>query len=347
MGQLGCGRHQVLLAERGGDPIIELPYESLRWGRRLDDMSDASITVPTVGLSDEECCWAISIMQAWEHELVIHRDGTLVWAGPLAEPSFTMDSATVPARDLFAWMERRVLPVDRAFDLVDLGTIFQTYVDDVLAVENSMGLIVAASTVGVIGSRSVLATELRRAADELRELARSGIDWTMVGRTMQVGGEEVPVSTLPPITADLLTDVKATVRGLSAATHVFVVGSAGADAGEPIVGEAGGTDATFGLLQSVFSESSIEDSNSARYAAINHLDLLELPPLYIEGDLDPSVAIGIDELIPGALVDVVMDVGCRRVDETFRLLTVDVSDGVGGETVHVSFAPAGTRSLGS
>lgn len=352
-GTLGCGSHRAFIQTRGGSSVlVELPWETLSYSRKLDEISDASVSIGQAGFSDEECCWALSTLQAWEHELSIWRDDEEVWVGVVGDPTYTNNGTTIPARDLFAWFERRFLPADRTFRATDLGTIFSTLAGDVLAVENSMTITVNVSGVGVIGDRDVFSADRPRAADTLRELTRSAIDWTMLLRELKGGGEEVPTGDLGTFINDNLIDASLVIRGSLAATSVAVIGSSSGTAHNPIVGTAGvGVDADLGLVQSAFSESEILDANSASYAAEAHYEQLRIPPLYLDATLDPDTGVDFGNLVPGARVDVVADVGCKAVNQSFRLLAVSVSGNVSdqGETeiVKVTLVPEGPGALGS
>lgn len=351
-GPLGCGEHRVLLQERGGGDILtELPWDTLRYGRKLDEISEANVSVGLAGVRDDDCCWALGNLQAWEHELAIWRDNTEVWVGVVGEPEYTREQVVIPARDLFTWFEVRVLPVDRTFTATDLGDIFQIYADDALAADNSMGIVVATTPVGVIGDRQVAAVSYRRAADELRELARSGIDWTMIGRTMLVGGEQVPTTASLSLVEDDILDPKARIRGFLTTTEAIVVGGQGHVSETPVVGIAGGVDPVYGLVQRVTSEPAILDDNSAFYAADAQLAFAASPPTFVEGRLDPNAGFGFEDLIPGTRADLRLDIGCRRILDAFRLQSVDVAarqtERAQEEEIAVVFVPLGTESLGS
>lgn len=350
--RLGCGVHRVYIRERGGGDILgEIDYTSLSYSRRLDDMSDGTVTIGADGLSNEACCRALAGVQSWKHELEIYRDDDPVpaWVGPIVEIAWGRSQVSLQARDLFAWFERRVLPFGREFVLTDLGTIFQQYVNDALSGDTSPNINVEVSPVGILGDRFNDPTEFRRAADELRELARSGVDFTMIGRTMQVGGEEVPTSSVGILIDEYFTDVTLTEKGLETATEVIVVGAQDPDIGVPIFGSAGGVELDLGLIQAVHSESSILDENSAAFAAQGRLLMLNPPPSYVEGTLSQDAPIGFSDLIPGAHADLRLRLACKDVDDDFRLQGVGVNASAesGQETVQLTFIPLGAVQVGS
>lgn len=348
---LGCGEYTVYLQERGGRRLAQLPWERIDFGRRLDEVSDASVDIPVEGIADDdECCFWLSQVNPWEHEVSIYRDGAEEWVGPVIEPVFSRDTVTLAARDLFVWFEKRLLPLGRQFVAVDIGEIFQQYVEDVLALDDP-GITVNAQRVGIVGDRTNDPTEFRRAADELRELARSGIDWTMVRRTMEVGGEEVPTESVADLIDDAFNALELRIGGGETATEVVVVGGQDPDFETTVFGRVGGIDPLLGLLQAAVNESSILDQHSAEAAAQTRLDLRESPPFFIDGELSQLAGVQFPDLVPGAAVDVDMDIGCRAVLGTLRLravnVTVEASEEGCQESVNVELMSQGTIDLGS
>lgn len=344
-GQLGQEVPHVFIGPRGGGAfIVELPWSSVAFSRRLDDMSDGSVSVAAEGLASDDCCAALNDLKAWQHELVIWRDDLSQWLGPVTDPVYESEGVSIPARDLFEWFERRLLPYDRTFDNLELSTIFNQYVTDALAHDTSPNITVAATPTGITGDRKILASERRRAADELRELSRTGLDFTFVGRTLHVGGVEIPASALAILTSETVNAPKLTERGSITASEVTVLGATVGTA--QIIGTAGGVGADTGLVQLVFTEESIRDNASAQSAAQTRLDLLGTPPKYLECSLVPESPISLADLIPGARVDVAMNVGCKEVIGAFRLLGVDCSwtadDSGISQDIKVTLEPTGT-----
>lgn len=344
----------MFLAERGGQPLLtELRWTSLRYGRRLDQTSDAGVTLGLDALRDEDCCYALSVMRAWEHELVVYRSPgvgepyELAWVGPVGDPTFGEQSVDIPARDLSYWFERRVMPTTRTFTDVDLGTIFEQIVTDALSRDTSPNITVSTSNIGVTGTRSIVATEYPRAADLLSELARTGIDWTMLAREMLAGGEEVPTPSIGTLTDDVLAQRRLVELGTQAASEAIVIGSSGTEANTPIVGVAGGIGADIGLVQTVRTESEIKDAGSAVVAAQGDIELYDPPPFNVDGRLMPETAITFNELVAGARVDARLTFACREISQVMRMLTLDVSaasDPAGGQTEEVTVT---LQSLGA
>lgn len=344
MSLLGIGDYRVLIVRRGGTPTIgELPYTSLSFGRALDDISGASCEVAAA-----DCDTLTEDLTCWKHELAVWRDDVLVWVGPIVDLSFDATTVTIAARDLFEWFERRFLPVDRNFVAIDLTTIFTTYVTDALSADTSPAITVSSAAAGVTGSRNVVAVDRRRAADELRELARSGVDFTMIGRTLRVG-PEIPNAGDLRIWDDHADQTALHIAGLDAASSVTVKGATGGTAADQAYGPSavavvaafGGVDPDIGLIEVLYDEQQIRDTASALAAAASRLLFLTPAPQYIDLVLRPEWTYGFGDLVPGAVVETALTFPGREVVGTMRLASVAVQVG-GGETVGVQLEPLGT-----
>lgn len=352
---LGCGTWSAYLACRGGGEILPLPYSSLGSGRRLDDMSDARLTLQQTTMNSFEpeeqarCCGLLATIEPWEHELVLFRDGDPAnsdptWAGPITKLTWGIDSITINARDLFQWFERRLLERDRTFTATDLADIFEQYAVDALTRDPSPNVdLTTISATGILGDREVEVAAGRRAADEMRELARSGLDFTMIGRAMLAGGTEVPAADLGVLFTDHFDAHQLDVDGLQTETESVVIGSPANNVGGPIRATSGGIDADRGLVQGVVNESTVKDSTSAQALAATRHELLGQSPTFFSAQLLPTAPVAYADLIPGAVADLRVQLMCRSIEGDHRLM--DVSTSVGGdgvEEVVVSFSSLGT-----
>jgi hypothetical protein len=343
---LGIGEYQVEVRTRGGGTLVGmLDYSRLSWGRNLDDMSSADATAhPIAGDEIGRRVDALAVVREWEHELVIFRNGEEVWLGPITPPPvYTVDQTTVSARDVFAWLEKRRLPVDRSDVDADLGEVFGQYLADVLAVENSMGMLTDGGASGVTGSREVLAASQTRAADALRELGRTGVDWTVIGRTLRYGGPEFSGVDLGTLIDDhLLSPVASPLPGSS---RVVVVGTS--SSGTPPVGVATDPSSPMGLVEVVVSEPSLLTDAACEQAAQTRLDLLGSGAVSLTARLDPSAPVDFTTLIPGARAHVQLLRLAIPIEMEMRLLSVAVTHEVGDqgeeEAVVVTFTPLGTE----
>jgi len=339
---LGCGHPRAFIQSVGGtNPITELAVSNVSWGRRLDELSDGRVVLGET--QDAACLPVLASLTPFSHELAIWRDSEEVWVGPVSEPIYTLGGLTIPARDLFQWFERRLLPFDRVFTDVDLSVIAAAYIDDALSRDNTPAIATDVNLCGITGTRSVASTAFRRAADEIRELARTGLDFTVVRRRVIFGGIEIAVPNLPTLTADIFEVGEVRLAGLEMGNEITVFGSPPEGVTTPIYGQAGGVDVP--LVQQTYSEPSILDLASATSAAETRYALLRSAPLYVTGRLLESAPVSMADLIPGAHAKFVQQVGFRSFDETMRLVAVDVdataSDDGETETVRLTMQPLG------
>lgn len=340
--RLGCGVHQVFLTSVGGSGRSDqLEWTNLNYGRKLDEKSEGRV-VAGVGQS-AACLTTLQSLEPFSNEIVIHRDSAAVWSGPVETPVFTYDDVSIPARDVMQWLDRRWLAQTHGYVDVDLSLIAAYYIDDALSQDSSPNIEVSSSLSGILGTRSVVPTQFRRAADEIRELARTGLDWTVINRRIMLFGVEMTGRSFPILTSDIFEIENASPNGLQKANDIAVIGSGTSGVSLGPVGRAGGADIP--LIQQSYSEPTILDQNSATVAAESRYAFTRTAPLYITGRLLESAPVDFDDLIPGIRVPVQQQVGVRYINDTFRLSAVDVSaehrdDGY-TEAVRLTLTPLG------
>lgn len=372
-GQLGCGTYEAYFKSRGGDLFIcrALNITSVSWGRRLSDISEATITLALNG-EEGDCCACVGSINPWEHELAIYREGVEVWVGPVtgAEINQAQSTARFDARDLSIWFDRRWVEVqdtDVEFEEADITEVYNwlmvhAYYKDPFNLDWYF-----TGTAGIPIDRSYLSYDpsigerwggnYPYVGDELRELRKSGIDSTVVRRTYIAGN----ITSGQP--AARLTDSSFTepptliVAGGGMATEVGVGGGAG--------GFSGWTDedmwiekpndaprTQFGLLQYFENAPDIDDvdtyqtPNPVTQRAYALRELKKEPYVYIKnGPLTQNAPITIEELIPGRHIRVDLLKSCRVVESDYMLASVSVEFGPDGEKVSLELTPPGAEQL--
>ncbi len=340
-GSLGCHDWAVLLQTRGGiQTLAEIPWTSFSWARELTEVSDASVTFP------RDACDVVPFLTAaaaWEHELAFWRDTSdpLVpaveeWVGPIVGRNRDRDNGTITwrARDLGVWFEHRLVHGSYTVVDIELATIFAAYAIDALGPDNSMGIQLRIRSTSVPGSRTVEPDEYRRAADLMRDIGRSGVDWTMIGRTLLGGGLEIPLDQLKLLIDEHMTLVRLDETGESSSTHVTVIGRLVEDVQS--VGTAEIVGDPKGVLETAIQANEVEDDVSATSYAEGMLGLLTAVPKTLSATLKPESANGLAMLIPGARFPV-NSVELPLI-ETLRLksVSVDASRGEDGITENVT-----------
>lgn len=381
---LGCGDYRVFYRERNNLTafLAEAEVTGGSYGRVLNEISTASIQV-RLRADSEECCGVYSTLNPWEHEVSIFRDGTEVWCGPITrmELNFTGGEGTIEAKDLLVWADKRVIELsDEDYDVedADLKDAFEWVLNHGYC-KDPWGMTWNLQEVGVPITRRYASYDAAggdrwggtypSVGDELRNLAGSGVDYTVVCRHLWGGNVEV---TTPTPTTSLLYDnhwitmPTIIVSGDDMATRLIVgSGNSGYDGWdatsmwiEPQEQASPVTSATltptqqrYGLLESVKKESKFDDvdtstsPNVLTQATFGHYELSQQPFVYIDGGrLSPTAPLSFAGLIPGARFDLRLMQSCRIIYNNYRLYNVDVRFSPGNEEISVKFAPVGVEA---
>lgn len=370
--RLGDGTYEVYFKTRGGERFLcrARNITSVSWSRKMNDVSTASVTIALNGL-DDECCDCIATVNPWEHELAVFRNGVEVWVGPVVNGTIDLAglTASYEARDLSAWLDHRwveVLDVDKEFEEVNISEVYTWLIEHAYYREPwNMSWVVPTTQIPIDRTYTARDTSERWAGtfqsvgDELRDLSQSGIDTTVVRRTLIAGDLQAETQI-----TQLLTDehwaVLPTINivGTSMATEVGVGGGNGGYSGwydDQIWIERAASDsngARYGLLQSFYNapeldeEDTTELPNAITQQAYNLREAKKEPFVYIQGGaLSPKAPVQVDSLIPGNVYRVALSETCRTVESDYRLFAVSVSLNDRGETVSLEMTPLGADAL--
>lgn len=347
-GVLGCASDYGLrIHYRGGAQLYaELPRPTaLTFGRRLDDVSTADITLAKPAL-DRACCGALARVDAFAHELTIYRDGTLVWQGPIVQVVEAQATITISARDVVAYLDKRANWTTWDFTgsrAQDVARVANYIVRDALTPDDP-GIVpwLVTRDAGVLAEAKADERETVLIGDELRELARTGLDFTTVGRKLLLFGELRPIAgRVAVLTAQhVLGDIEIIRPGLDYANRVVV------DTGGP-TGIAGQPDDTYGLLHRVVEASDVQDAVTAGQMATAVWRSTRPPWTVIrlpqDAALSSAAPISFHELVCGARVDVhPSGEYCLPVSPAMRIARVTVEwDQRVGERITAALLPLG------
>lgn len=330
----------------GEGQLIDIPrFESINFTRRLDDTSSCTIKIPA---------WTKFKAAEWEHEIEILDDlGQVVWAGPVTTVTDGSDGddSEIGGRDLTSWFDHRFVYRARDFVDKDLAEVYGRIAEDALEPDDSPNIEVITHMCGVRGDRSYTNGTFDIAGDKLRELARTGVDFTQVGRKLLIGGV-VTTNQQYKLTNQMCEKVKRIRRGLTMATDVGVVGATQTvdnvtttTLGRSLANES--IIERMGLLQSRFDESDIMDEASANANARTRRELIssdvgDVSVLLVEGQYSLSM------LVPGTVwdcdisADRFMERGAGAVTGLRRLAQVDVTYDANGMAAAIILQPLGT-----
>lgn len=344
---LGCGDTQAIITDaRGGRQILDITptFSRLDYGRVLDDTSQASTDVVIGGTADGDvCCEKLGDTRTWRHALTVYRDNDLVWGpGPITNLLYGRDTVKIIARDISAWLDKRKTRLSYTFEGISAVEIARTLIVDAMAPSDPAGLVDAMIIVTPATPHlyDVTVEANIYVGDALRELAKSILDFTVVGRSIIIS-EQLRYGPFARLTdEDFLADIEVEERGLEAGTDWTVVGAT-AD----VIGEAGGTDSYFGLLEGIIQDQDVTDPDYVLTEAQRALGVSNPPPVYInmpdDARLSPTAPVCLEQLVPGTLMDIDLRNVCRPISSRNRLTAVKVQLTGDDEQVGVTVSPAG------
>lgn len=340
-GLLGTSDYVAQITESGGGKALgEMPWTTIGYGRNANATSEATVT----WLQGDARIPAFLIeAEPWQHDLVIWRvrEPEPVFAGPIRTCSYKKQ-VQIKARDVTAWLEKRHIRSDTEYPDVDLAYIFAKIGAEAMSEDPTPGLDFIAAACGIRGTRVTRAAEAARAADLLRELARSGVDWTVVGRQVLIGGAGLtdPLGTLKLIDEHVI-DPGLEKAGESTVTRQIIRWQT-ANSQAPMLTTVTAPEAdTIGLLEDLDEEGDIADATSAGAAAAARLDLRANNPRAVDATLTSQAPTTVNQLIPGRRVDYrVSNLAVMAVGVT-RLQKVRVNVTQNGEAVSLDTTPLG------
>ncbi|MFJ5037931.1 hypothetical protein [Streptomyces parvulus] len=345
MAVAGCGTNVARIVDRTGATVSTANVlTEVEWTRRLDDTSTARVVVNPEG----DCCERLGLVRSWRHSLVIHRDGALVWAGPIIQVEWRLGQVEIFASDISAWLDRRVPHETKAFPETDLNTIAKWLIDDAFRPDDPGYSVQTVAPAGVKGARSYT-EDVGQSGDHLRDLAETGIDYTVIGQTFILLPETHSVSVGRLTDEDFPEGLVVAEDGASLATRWVVAGDDEGDA----LGSAGGSHEYYGLLERYLEQDAIDDDASAASAAAAKLRASLPVPVFIDSQevtISPQAAVEVTALVPGWCLDITSQQTCRTVSQRLKIVGVTVKedggsgDDPGGEQVQVQVAVTGAEA---
>lgn len=355
----------------------------ITWERVLDDFSEARVKFkPNQG---DDCCGKIRPilnragqlvspgLWPWAHELSIYRDGELVWQGPLFSidelimPDEATESITLVARDFIGWLDRRVVHNDlwlnnnpnHPLGTYDLVEIAEAIVRDAFGPDDPGVLAHLVTVLSGRRSKRTIRKWEARSGDELRDIARTGLDITCVGRAIKIkGARRDETETTKTLRAqDFRSGIEIRVIGSEAATAGVTVGGVetSGDPNAPIEDippakayvtdpNRPAVDPFFGLIENWTQQEGVLDVGYLEWIGRQKIAEGYPPPLTLsvptDSGLSPEAPVSIHHLVPGTFFTILVQGTCRSLAQYMRLSHVRVSwTASSAEQVGVTFIP--------
>lgn len=387
---IGCpNEYTVIITARDCETYAAtVEWSDLSWSRVLDDVSTASVKVPDVtgGL---RCNIELGdALVPWRYGIRIERDSQEVWAGPIvginrgARASDSDDYVTINASDKMVWTQKRTPSQDLDFVNVDGGIIFKQVLDDAMRYDNVPKLYCPEFRTGYAMTREILALNFEYQFDVLMDLAKSCVDFFMIGGKLAVQNQSTTGFPAGWYVVDngrhrrleqtpdpygryifgLFTDEAwisrpgFDINGMSQGNDIFVPGADSGEEGFRRYWSASDVDPLDGLLTYVDVNSLYRPSTAAiithdavfQERADSLLALRKNAPIVLSGgSLAQDAPISVDTLFPGSLWSIdLAEHGLSQLLTIQRLKRVDVSVSKSAdgltETISPTLIPLGT-----
>lgn len=338
---LGSGEWSAQIVGRGGGPLyFEVPWGGLGLGYTLNNTGTGRLAFPADADSRSACCEVVAVTEPYEHELLLWRDEELALAGPVV--GVVTEAGDITARDLSHWTEVRFLDDMHADG--DSAQVFKMVFDNGYNKDTSPNINLAVRDSGISTTLDVKGVEFRRCSDALRSLSSYGIDWTVVGRTILAGGQEVFENGGDRLLLhdDAVQTGSMPKEGVSLATDMAVFGGRENTSKFPVIGRAVTGIERYGLVQRSVTDLLISDKVAADAAALARLQAMQPAPRRLTVTLSDKAGFKFSDLICGRQFDVRLydALGCGQVDQVMRLQQVDVTVG-DNEEITLTLIPLG------
>lgn len=313
---------------------------SINFGRRLDDISKASITHI---LTDNSCCSDLGRIEPWADTIEIRGDGDLKWTGVVTSVEYSRNTVVVEAHDELIFSRYRVLTEnyektqDSSLHFVDLWNNAMAW--------NPRPVNLIASNTGVVEARKYQIERQNRISwFILKELLESSVDVTVLGQNIYIG----TLNLGKPLTlnaSDFAGEITVRKAGELYAGQAIVEGARAVRGSYPVGRVAG--EGIYPLVQDTQYDEALQTNEAAAAAAKSRYDYSAgiVPRIVRAGDALQlrQGAVSLDQLIPSTIITLdVTDELCIGEKQQYRLGSVDVEVAGGIETITIALQPIGT-----
>lgn len=356
--------HTVHIYDRGGVTRLWTlgKVSMVRYTRVRDDISEATIT-----LNMEQCEAQASILDQIEpmrHELVIFEGDKRRWEGPITLVTETRHEVEINAKDVIYYLTKTVMMnaydnaypdvtevVARANGIIVIETDRKETQEQLLApglpsynIIDHIVLHMEPDDAKTSASTKMYQYKVSEHLDNLA--ADSGLDYTAVGRSIHLWDTHRSIGAVQTTLTeqDFLGDVIISRYGSELVTLAYVTDGMGQ------AGFAGGVDDYYGLIENLYTaydeetDESVPTQAELDSQALRGLDGKNPVPLIVRipenSTLDPKSLVSMDELIPGAHVQLRAKLLVRTYTQLQKIDSVRVEETSRGKTVQISLSPA-------
>jgi len=335
----------------------------VQWGRVINGVSEAVVTIggpAGVGI----CCDQVEAIQPEMYEIRIHREGELVWEGPIVDDVETSQGQPylIHARDVLTWFE----PEDGRPNLVNISyddqdptliarRIIERNLTDEWATPPDYPMVLDHLHIEPVGVEVDYKPGLRVdfIINMLQELTDFGLVYTAYCRSiMLIKGADLTTPVIAQITQeDIDAPVEITQAGQEMGTIGIAVRPAADNEDPPALFFYGSKNSAYRPHYRVVDVATNVKNSTASRAARQAIKGRTVPPLVVSmaggGRLFPTAPIQINEIIPGWTRVDFMTSGrgsqgiCTQLRQPMQFSSLSVDWVPGQETVSVAMVPVG------
>ena len=359
---LKCATHTAFVYDRGGfrQLIALTPLFRVKWERRRDDISTATVWLSTPG---KKCAAQLAMLEAGRHELVIFRGTERVWEGPITRVAYRGASVEIVAADVMHYVKRTAMRaeynnkfpnatyvLDRAKRIMDAELARKEALDppvNILAHTKYLYALPRTDSRTAAHTYPMQSTVFEHLDSYA---ARGGLDYTVVGRSILFWDVHEPIGQTATVTADdFLGDPIITQYGAELASQVYITD------GKGHYGQYGAVDPYYGeweMVQEAYDENTAgpDDDPNPTVGEMNSQASriwaqTKRPPLVVRipdnTSLNPAGVLSISDLVPGVHIPLSAELPGRTVSQLQKLDNMSVEESAEmDEVIQVTLSPA-------
>lgn len=205
---IGCPDHYACSITRQPGSMTELgifppaagglsDIVSIQWKRVRSDYATASVFVRGCTNNDHVLVRNQGLLDPWAFELVIHRDSHIAFMGPILDVVWHAETALweINAGDIMTWANVREIQPDYMSPVTDAASIMENLLENFFSLNNDdpdlYRHIIQVGTAAVPFD-VFYKTATFSVADKIRDLVNAGANFTTVGRTILIFGQNPP-----------------------------------------------------------------------------------------------------------------------------------------------------------